>query len=84
MVRTAMTDTDMRKTIAAERRELAAVLTGRPAQMWDELRADDIDWTFGSGTPMSGTAQDLAPVLCGRTLPAGRLRGEPSERFTDA
>jgi uncharacterized protein (TIGR03083 family) len=49
-----------------------------------ELRADDIDWTFGSGTPMSGTAQDLALVLCGRRLPTGRLRGEPSERFTDA
>lgn len=47
-----------------------------------ELRADDIDWTFGSGTPMSGTAQDLALVLCGRRLPTGRLRGEPSERFT--
>jgi uncharacterized protein (TIGR03083 family) len=49
-----------------------------------ELRADDIDWTFGSGTPMSGTAQDLALVLCGRRLPTGRLRGEHSERFTDA
>lgn len=49
-----------------------------------ELRADDIDWTFGSGTPMSGTAQDLALVLAGRRLPAGRLRGEPSARFTGA
>lgn len=48
-----------------------------------ELRADDIDWSFGSGTPMSGTAQDLALVLCGRRLPTGRLRGAPSQRFTD-
>jgi uncharacterized protein (TIGR03083 family) len=49
-----------------------------------ELRADDIDWSFGSGAPVSGRAQDLALVLSGRTLPAGRLRGEPSARFTAA
>ncbi|MCY0939471.1 maleylpyruvate isomerase family mycothiol-dependent enzyme [Streptomyces sp. H34-S4] len=40
-----------------------------------ELRADDIDWSFGTGTPLTGRAQDLALVLCGRKLPAGRLRG---------
>jgi uncharacterized protein (TIGR03083 family) len=49
-----------------------------------ELRADDIDWSFGSGAPVSGQAQDLALVLCGRRLPAGRLRGESSTRFTAA
>jgi hypothetical protein len=49
-----------------------------------ELRADDTDWSLGSGTPVSGTAQDLVLVLCGRRLPTGRLRGELSERFTDA
>jgi uncharacterized protein (TIGR03083 family) len=42
-----------------------------------ELRADDLDWSFGSGTPVSGPAQDLALVLCGRRLPAARLRGWP-------
>jgi uncharacterized protein (TIGR03083 family) len=47
-----------------------------------QLRADDLDWTFGSGAPLSGAAQDLLLVLCGRTLPAGRLRGEPARRFT--
>jgi uncharacterized protein (TIGR03083 family) len=41
-----------------------------------ELRADDIDWAFGTGTPLAGRAQDLALVLCGRKLPAGRLRGD--------
>jgi uncharacterized protein (TIGR03083 family) len=46
-----------------------------------ELRADDIEWSFGSGTPVSGQAQDLALVMCGRTLPVGRLRGDPSTRF---
>ena len=47
-----------------------------------ELRADDLDWSFGSGTPVSGSAQDLALVVCGRKLPPGHLRGEPSGRFT--
>ncbi|MGH8791709.1 MAG: maleylpyruvate isomerase family mycothiol-dependent enzyme [Stackebrandtia sp.] len=47
-----------------------------------ELRADDLDWTYGSGTPVTGAAQDLLMALCGRKLPAGRLHGEPSERFT--
>ena len=46
------------------------------------LRADDIDWTFGSGTPLSGTAQDLLLVFCGRKLPSGRLRGESARVFT--
>ncbi len=47
-----------------------------------ELRADDLDWSFGSGTPVSGSAQDLALVVCGRKLPPGHLRGGPSARFT--
>ncbi|MDQ1738589.1 MAG: hypothetical protein QOE53_241 [Pseudonocardiales bacterium] len=47
-----------------------------------ELRAEDLDWSFGTGTPMSGAAQDLALVICGRTLPAGRLRGASSSRFS--
>ena len=42
-----------------------------------ELRADDLDWSFGSGTPVSGSAQDLALVVCGRKLPPGHLRGDP-------
>jgi uncharacterized protein (TIGR03083 family) len=47
-----------------------------------ELCADDLDWSFGSGTPVSGSAQDLALVVCGRKLPPGHLHGEPSARFT--
>lgn len=49
-----------------------------------ELRADDSDWSFGSGQPVSGAAQNLALVLCGRKLPPGLLRGEPAARFTAA
>jgi uncharacterized protein (TIGR03083 family) len=47
-----------------------------------QLRAEDIDWVSGSGQQLSGAAQDLALVLCGRKLPAGRLHGEPAARFT--
>ncbi|MFJ9418634.1 maleylpyruvate isomerase family mycothiol-dependent enzyme [Streptomyces sp. NPDC101227] len=45
------------------------------------LHADDLDWSFGSGTPVHGTAQDLVLVTFGRKLPPGRLRGEHSDRF---
>jgi len=47
-----------------------------------ELDADDMDWSSGSGSPVVGAAQDLALILCGRKLPAGRLRGAASPRFT--
>jgi hypothetical protein len=40
-----------------------------------QLRADDLDWTFGSGRPLSGHAQDLLLAVCGRTLPTGHLQG---------
>ncbi|MFI5774551.1 maleylpyruvate isomerase family mycothiol-dependent enzyme [Streptomyces sp. NPDC051658] len=46
-----------------------------------ELRADDLDWSFGTGTPLSGAAQDLLLLAYGRRLPPGHLRGEPSGRF---
>ena len=39
------------------------------------LRATDMDWRFGSGTPISGAAEDLALLVCGRMLPAGRIEG---------
>ena len=41
------------------------------------LHATDIDWSYGSGPPLRGKAEDLALVLCGRTVPAGRIEGEP-------
>jgi len=47
-----------------------------------ELQAEDIDWSYGTGPPVIGTAQNLALILCGRTLAAGQLRGEPGPRFT--
>jgi uncharacterized protein (TIGR03083 family) len=47
-----------------------------------QLRATDLDWTYGTGEPLTGKAQDLLLVLCGRTLPAGHLTGRPADRFT--
>lgn len=49
-----------------------------------ELHASDIDWSFGAGTVLSGRASDLALVLCGRSLPAGRLHGPANNRFQNA
>lgn len=47
-----------------------------------EFRASDMDWSLGSGTPLSGTAADLLLAVCGRKLPAGRLDGELANRFS--
>ncbi len=47
-----------------------------------ELRADDLDWSCGTGAPVIGSAQVLALVASGRLLPAGRLRGEGAARFS--
>lgn len=47
-----------------------------------ELRANDLDWSFGSGQRVSGAAQDLLLVVCGRKLPPGRLIGASADRFT--
>jgi uncharacterized protein (TIGR03083 family) len=47
-----------------------------------QLQADDLDWSFGSGALVTGAAQALALVACGRQLPAGRLGGQGAGRFT--
>ncbi|MFE3671734.1 maleylpyruvate isomerase family mycothiol-dependent enzyme [Streptomyces goshikiensis] len=48
------------------------------------LCAEDLDWSYGSGSPVYGAAQDLLLLAFGRRLPGGRLRGEASSRFTTA
>ncbi len=47
------------------------------------LRATDMDWSFGSGTPISGAAEDLALLICRRTLPPGRIHGDLPGQRTD-
>ncbi|MEV0354493.1 maleylpyruvate isomerase family mycothiol-dependent enzyme [Nocardia sp. NPDC050697] len=49
-----------------------------------ELRADDLDWSLSGDDPQSvvtGPAQDLLLVLCGRRLPPGRLSGSAAARY---
>ncbi|MEU5211666.1 maleylpyruvate isomerase family mycothiol-dependent enzyme [Streptomyces sp. NPDC020742] len=46
-----------------------------------QLCADDLDWSFGTGTPLTGSGQDLLLVAFGRKLPPGRLRGDRQEEF---
>jgi uncharacterized protein (TIGR03083 family) len=41
------------------------------------LQATDLDWSYGSGSVLRGKAEDLALVLCGRTVSAGRIEGKP-------
>ena len=47
-----------------------------------ELRATDLDWSYGAGEPVHGRAQDLLMVICGRRLPAGHLDGPAAARFS--
>jgi uncharacterized protein (TIGR03083 family) len=47
-----------------------------------ELRADDLDWSSGTGAMVSGPVQALALAACGRLLPSGRLGGEAAPRFS--
>ncbi|MFJ3876824.1 maleylpyruvate isomerase family mycothiol-dependent enzyme [Streptomyces sp. NPDC090077] len=47
------------------------------------LCAQDMDWSYGSGTdPVYGAAQDLLLLTFGRHLPPGHLHGEAAPRFT--
>lgn len=39
------------------------------------LQATDIDWSFGTGPPLRGTAEDIALHICGRSVPQSRLDG---------
>ena len=41
------------------------------------LQATDLDWSYGTGTPLRGPAGELAVALCGRIIPGGHLEGEP-------
>lgn len=41
------------------------------------LQATDLDWSYGAGPALRGPAEYLALVMCGRSVPGGRLEGEP-------
>lgn len=72
---------------------IAMVLTGmRPKNLaffgadlaGIRLEATDIEWSYGTGAPVRGLAQDLLLVACGRRLPPGRLEGDAAARFCGA
>lgn len=46
-----------------------------------ELRANDLDWSRGSGPLVSGPGQVLALIACGRRIPACRLEGDGASRY---
>ena len=62
----AVTEVPLLYEVGGERRFDVVVAITAPA----ELRATDLDWSYGAGEPLTGTAQDLLLVLCGRRLPA--------------
>ena len=41
------------------------------------LQATDLEWAYGSGPALRGKSEYLALLLCGRTVPAGQIEGEP-------
>jgi uncharacterized protein (TIGR03083 family) len=49
-----------------------------------ELRAMDLDWSYGSGAPLLGRAQDLALLLTGRSVPRGTFSGEGADSWRGA
>jgi uncharacterized protein (TIGR03083 family) len=46
-----------------------------------ELIADDLDWSCGSGDPVTGPAQDLLLAIAGRRLAPGSLHGPAAARL---
>lgn len=46
------------------------------------LQASDVDFAKGEGSTVTGATTDLLLLLCGRKLPAGRIKGEHAARFT--
>ena len=47
------------------------------------LQATDLDWSYGSGSVLGGKAEDIALVLCGRTIPPGGSRASRCEAATE-
>ena len=48
------------------------------------LEATDLEWSYGSGPVLRAEAADLALMICGRTVPEVRVKGEPLGRLPSA
>lgn len=46
------------------------------------LEADDLDWAYGDGEPLRGSARSLLLVLMDRRLPTDLVSGAAAARFT--
>jgi uncharacterized protein (TIGR03083 family) len=46
-----------------------------------QLRADDLEWTLGTGDQLTAHSQDLILILCGRSLDAVRMAGPGARRL---
>lgn len=47
------------------------------------LRATDLDWSAGNGTPLQGRGQDLILLLTGRTVAQERFTGDGAARVRE-
>jgi len=46
-----------------------------------ELRASDLDWSFGRGAALHGRGRDLLPLLAGRPIPGEVFTGAGAQRI---
>jgi uncharacterized protein (TIGR03083 family) len=46
-----------------------------------ELRASDLDWSFGRGAALHGPGRDLLPLLAGRPIPGEAFSGAGTQRL---
>jgi uncharacterized protein (TIGR03083 family) len=46
-----------------------------------ELRASDLDWSFGRGAALRGRGRDLLPLLAGRPIPGEAFSGAGTQRL---
>jgi uncharacterized protein (TIGR03083 family) len=46
-----------------------------------ELRASDLDWSFGCGATLHGRGRDLLPLLAGRPIPGEVFSGTGTQRL---
>ena len=79
-----------RRVPEARLRPLLAAINSRTLKFFGadltgvQLRATDLDWSYGTGTVLTGAAQDLLLVAYGRKLPPGHLHGDAGARFVTA
>ena len=49
-----------------------------------ELKASDLDWSSGTGAPLTGQSRDLLLLVAGRTIPRDLFSGPGARRLGEA